>query len=121
MTVPRVVPIDLAGDQADAEGLKACPRKQIASRMRRKETAMIELTQEQRRELDAPGPAQARDPLTNETYVLVRADVYERLKGLLQGDTFAADAYPQVMEVFGRDGWNDPSMDIYDDLDPRRS
>ncbi len=36
-----------------------------------KETAMIELTPEQRQELDAPGPARARDPQTNETYVLV--------------------------------------------------
>jgi hypothetical protein len=83
---------------------------------------MIELTQEQRRDLDAPGPVRVRDPQTNETYVLVRAEVYERLQALLEeGDCFAADVYPQVMEVFGRDGWNDPSMDIYDDLDPRKS
>jgi hypothetical protein len=91
--------------------------------MQGKEAAMIELTLEQRRELVAPGPVRARDPQTNETYVLVRADVYERLEALLaeDGDRFAADTYPQVMEVFGREGWNDPSMDIYDELDPRKS
>jgi hypothetical protein len=33
---------------------------------------------------------------------------------------FASDLYPQVMEVFGREGWDDPSMDVYNDLDPRR-
>jgi hypothetical protein len=82
---------------------------------------MIELSQEQRRELEAPEPARARDPQTNETYVLVRAEVYERLRALLEGAAFAEDAYPHVMEVFGREGWNDPSMDVYDELDPRKS
>jgi hypothetical protein len=33
---------------------------------------------------------------------------------------FVNDAYPYVMEVFGREGWDDPSMDVYNDLDPRR-
>jgi hypothetical protein len=31
------------------------------------------------------------------------------------------DLYPHVMEVFGRDGWDDPAMDVYDELDPRRT
>jgi hypothetical protein len=83
---------------------------------------MIELTQEQRRNLDAPGPVQVRDPQTNETYVLVRTEVYERLKALLQegDDHFAADVYSQAMEVFAQEGWSDPAMDIYNDLDPRK-
>jgi hypothetical protein len=40
---------------------------------------MIELTEQQRQELDGPGPARARDPQTNQTYVLVPAEVYQRL------------------------------------------
>lgn len=84
---------------------------------------MIELTPEQRREVrEANGDVvRALDPDTRQEYVLVRAEFYERLRSLLlNGDDFAEAIYPQVMEVFGRDGWNDPSMDIYDRLDPRK-
>ena len=56
---------------------------------------MIELTQDQRQELSNPEPM-ARDPLTNETYVLVKSDVYERIKNLLY------DANP----------WTDEEMDL---------
>ena len=29
-------------------------------------------------------------------------------------------AYRAALEVFARDGWDDPEMDAYDALDPRR-
>lgn len=80
---------------------------------------MIDLTEEQRQELDRPGPIQARDPHTNETYVLVRSAVYERIKTLAEDD-WGEGAYRAAMEVFARDGWDDPRMDVYDQLDPRR-
>jgi hypothetical protein len=80
---------------------------------------MIELTDEQRRELDQAGPVRARDPITNETYVLVPAGVYERLRTIL-GDDWSEDAYRAAMSVFAREGWDDPRMDVYDELDPRR-
>ncbi len=48
---------------------------------------MIELTEEQRRELGGPEPARARDPQTNETYVLVRADIYQRLREAYYDDS----------------------------------
>jgi hypothetical protein len=87
------------------------------------ERSMIELTQEQRRELEGPEPVRALDPETKQTYVLVRTEVYERLQTLL-GDSeegaFVHEMYPHVMEVFGREGWDDPAMDVYDELDPRR-
>jgi hypothetical protein len=79
---------------------------------------MIELTEQQRQELKNPEP-RAHDPETGETYVLVRAEVYERLKGVL-GEDWSEDAYRAAMEVFARDGWDDPRMDVYDELDPRR-
>ena len=28
---------------------------------------------------------------------------------------FLRDLYPHVLEVFGRDGWDDPAMDVYND------
>ena len=64
---------------------------------------MIELTEEQGRQLAQPGTAEVRDPRTNETYVLVRADVYQRMKAIIDGFTRRA-------------GWDDPEMDVYDEL-----
>lgn len=46
---------------------------------------MIELTDQQRRELDGPQPALVRDPKTGQTFVLVRQDVYERVCRIVDG------------------------------------
>ena len=78
---------------------------------------MIELTQEQRQKLET---AESVVP-TNTTYFLVRTDVYERIKGLLGDEDWKRDAFQAAMEVFARDGWDDPRMDVYDELDPRRN
>lgn len=86
---------------------------------------MIELTIEQREAAIKQGeqPIRAIDPDTHTTYVLIREEVYARIKSILQEDQssqFLNDMYLPVMEVFGKDGWDDPAMDIYNDLDPRR-
>ena len=86
---------------------------------------MIELTREQREAVNRQGeiPVRALDPDPHTTYVLISEKVYARIKALLgdeQGDQFRRDMYPHVMEVFGQAGWDDPAMDIYNDLDPRR-
>ena len=68
-------------------------------------------------------PPRAIDPDTHTTYVLIREEVYVRLQALLdeaEDNQFLHDMYPHVMEVFGREGWDDLAMDIYNDLDPRR-
>jgi hypothetical protein len=59
---------------------------------------MIELTKEQRLELTEPEPV-AIDPETRQTYVLVRQEVYERLRTLLDEDTVytTADMLDRVM------------------------
>ena len=85
---------------------------------------MLELTKEQCHELKKENGESVRilDPETHQEYVLVRAVLFDRLKSLLAIDEekeFANEIYPQVMEVFAREGWNDPSMDIYNELDPR--
>ncbi len=56
---------------------------------------MIELTQEQRRELSQPEPVVV-DPLTRETYVLVRRDVYDRFKVLLDQAAAGANGAPSA-------------------------
>ncbi len=84
---------------------------------------MIELTLEQRNAVaqDLDAPPRVLDPNTNTKYVLIRAEVYERIRQLfdLDDDQFMRDLAPHVMEVFGRAGWDDPAMDVYNELDPR--
>jgi hypothetical protein len=68
---------------------------------------MIELTEQQRQELHGSEPARARDPQTNETYVLVRADLYERLRTILDGDDARLMA-PLLADLDPED-WEDAS------------
>ena len=76
---------------------------------------MIELSVEQRQELKGPEPAHARDPETNETYVLVKADVYERMKELLTDDGPWTDEERDALawEAGKHAGWE--GMGEYDD------
>ena len=84
---------------------------------------MIQLTPEQHKVLSnmGSGPARAIDPTTNAEYVLVRAEVYDRISAMFsEEDGWLRDASGAAMEVFARDGWDDPRMDVYDSLDPRK-
>ena len=62
---------------------------------------MLELTDEQQRELGKVDPTRLRDPRTGESYVLVRADQYERMRAILASATKRA-------------GWDDPALDAYE-------
>ena len=61
---------------------------------------MIELTEEQSQELQSASP-RARDPRTNETYVLVNEENYRKMRAIIDGYTKRA-------------GWDDPQMDEYE-------
>jgi len=66
-------------------------------------------------------PVQVCDPAESAVFVLVRADVYQRFKALFEEDPVTEQERLFQLEQFGnRAGWNDPEMDVYDDLDPRR-
>jgi hypothetical protein len=81
----------------------------------------IELTEQQQRALDAEsGTLTVIDPRTNETYVLLRAEIYQRFQTMLSDDFNAEDAFQAQIESAAQAGWNDPSMDVYNELDPRR-
>jgi hypothetical protein len=69
---------------------------------------MIELTEEQRQELVGAGPA-VIDPQTHEEYVLVPKNIYQKLKGLLEGDVRVM--YPMLADLDPED-WEDAA--IYD-------
>ena len=62
---------------------------------------MIDLTEEQRQQLESSELVKLRDPKTNQTYVLVRADIYERMRAVIEGYTKRA-------------GWDDPELDVYE-------
>jgi hypothetical protein len=66
-------------------------------------------------------PVRVSDPAQSTTFVLVRAELYERLKSLFEEDPVTERERLFQLEQFGkRAGWDDPEMDVYNDLDPRR-
>lgn len=63
---------------------------------------MIELTEAQQHAVKtSQAPLCFRDPKTNETYVLLKQDTYERMRRIVDG--FARSA-----------GWDDPELDVYE-------
>jgi hypothetical protein len=83
----------------------------------------VRLTDEQRQALAAQPlvPLRVIDPQTNETYVLLKLDQYERVKAVLEGEDFdVREAYPLMDEVARKEGWDDPDLDLYNDLVPRQ-
>ena len=82
---------------------------------------MIELTAEQRQEVrQANGEApRAIDPDTKQEYVLIRAELYERMKTLFYdaGDWTPDEQLSLLAESGKRAGWDDPAMDVYDNYD----
>jgi hypothetical protein len=64
----------------------------------------------------AGAPVHVIDPATQETYVLLRGDLYERIKAYLAAEEEfdPRDAYEAFGQVAGPAGWDDPAMDVYE-------
>ena len=62
---------------------------------------MIPLTDEQRQALRAEELPRLVDPETQQAYVLIRADVFERMRAVIDG-------------ISRRAGWEDPKLDEYE-------
>lgn len=80
-----------------------------------------EISPELRQAVDAShgAPVQVVDLQKDERYVLIREEIYQRVAELLdQLDVRAMQS--GIGTAFGPDGWADPAMDIYNDLDPRK-
>lgn len=76
---------------------------------------MIELTEQQRQELQASEPV-AIDPQTRTEYVLVRRDVYEQIRAVLQDDEPDMRAVSRLVERnMQEDDANDPLLASYQD------
>lgn len=89
-----------------------------------KTMAIIELTTELGQQLQEAGgdPLDVTDPGSGQRYVILRAEVYDRLKRLLQcdNDLTSSEQLQLLADSGRRAGWNDPSMDVYDDYDTNR-
>ena len=76
-----------------------------------------------RQAIDEQGgaPLYVVDAATNARYVILRAEQYETLRALLVEDDQVdpRELYPLTAKTAAAAGWDDPEMDIYDDLDPR--
>lgn len=68
------------------------------------------------------GPIRLADPDTNEEYVVLRANVYDQMQTRLYDETPLTGEEKQALLIKAglRAGWDDPEMDIYNELDPRR-
>ena len=83
----------------------------------------VELTEIQQQALDAQleTPLQVVDPRTNELYVLLKAKDYEWIKALFDLDRPTVAEQRHLLRRAGlRAGWDDPDMDVYNELDPRK-
>jgi hypothetical protein len=81
------------------------------------------LTDDQKQALSEHGgqPVYLVDASTNATYVLMRAEQYEKIKPLFEDeDGHPRELYPLIERSFGKAGWNDPVMDAYNEYDAHR-
>jgi len=77
----------------------------------------LQLTEEEKRQVRLANgkPVRLTDPESQQEYVLLPAEVYDRLKALLydDGNVDVAAGYPLADEVM-KDDWDDPKMAEYD-------
>jgi hypothetical protein len=70
---------------------------------------------------DGGSPVHLVDTETNVSYVIMRAEQYERVKLLFEGQAFdPREFYPLAARSAAAAGWDDPEMDVYNDYDAHR-
>ena len=67
-------------------------------------------------------PIRLTDPETHAEYVLLQAEMYDQIHQLLRDETpLTPNERRAVLIKAGlRAAWDDPEMDVYNELDPRR-
>ena len=77
---------------------------------------MIDLTEEQRHQLDSGKAVDVTDPQTAQCYVVVRKDIYDRVRNLVCDDSDWSDdeLRLQLARSSKDNGWDEPEMDDYD-------
>jgi len=81
----------------------------------------LSLDLQQALDTDIDKPLQLLDPRTKEIFVLLPAKQYEWIQGLLEDGPLTRTEQQKLLREAGkRAGWDDPELDVYDDLDPRK-
>jgi hypothetical protein len=72
-----------------------------------------------------PGqPLRVEDPVTNREYVVIAAEIFDRMQQVLYDDTHLTGAEMMAAARHGLEdaqGWGAPGMDVYDQDSPRSS
>ena len=74
------------------------------------------LTAKQLKEVADGNPLHFTEPLVETEFVVIRADVFERVRRIFDETDLSVDETRALMWRTMRDDWNDPSMDAYDAL-----
>ena len=84
---------------------------------------IAELSKELREELAQHGDRQIRlvNPDTHRVYVLLEAEVFERIKALLSDDAFDVRETYAAQDAALTKVWDDPELDAYADYDKHRT
>jgi hypothetical protein len=68
---------------------------------------------EQRSQIELEGAM----PIEDGAFVVVRADLYGRIRPLIYGKELSIDEQRCLLSELGKSvGWDDPEMDVYNDL-----
>jgi hypothetical protein len=80
---------------------------------------MIELTEQQRQQLESGRAVDVTDTATAGQYVLLRKDVYDRVRQLLYDDSPETDDELRLLLARSAEanGWDEPGMEAYDRYD----
>jgi hypothetical protein len=80
---------------------------------------VIDLTEDQRLQLEDGKAVDIADVKTSQRYVILRKDVYERVRRLLYDDSEWTDDDLRLMLARSAkdNGWDEPSMGAYDHYD----
>jgi hypothetical protein len=95
----------------------------VADRIAKKEKFMIDLSEEQRQQLESGLAVDVTDAQTAQSYVLLPKEMYERVRRLLYDDSeWTAEEMRQVLARSAQaNGWSEPGMDAYDRYDEERA
>jgi hypothetical protein len=81
---------------------------------------VVKLSDELRAALQhQPGqPLTIEDDRTRQSYVLIPAEVFQQVRSILydEDDFDIAETYAAQSAVAGSAGWDDPEMDVYDEI-----
>ncbi len=80
---------------------------------------MIDLTEEQREQLESGKAVDVSDSQSSQQYVILRKDIYERVRHLLYDDSdwTREELLDELARFSTVNGWDEPGMDVYDRYD----